>query len=64
MKLQAGATYEVTNKYYPECVAFATCLGEQTHVSFYNAHFGYYRNTRELERVFKDHNFELTEIQV
>lgn len=64
MKLQAGTTYEVTNKYYSKCVAFATCLGEQTHMSIYNTHDEYYRNTRDLERVFEKNNFELTEIRV
>lgn len=64
MKLQAGTTYKVTHHYYPDCVAFATCLGEQTHMYIYNTHDQYYRNTKDLERVFEKNTFELTEIQV
>lgn len=64
MKLQAGTTYKVTHKYCANCVAYATCLGEQTHMSIYNTHDEYYRNTRDLERVFDKNNFELVEIQV
>lgn len=64
MKLDAGTTYEVTHEYWPNCVAYATCLGEQTHMSIYNTHDEYYRNTRDLESVFEKNNFELTEIQV
>lgn len=64
MKLQAGTTYKVTHNHCPNYVMFATCLGEQTHMSFYNTHDEYYRNTKDLERVFEKNNFELTEIQV
>ena len=64
MNLQPGTTYEVTHKYWPKCAVFATCLGEQTHISIYNTHDEYYRNTRDLERVFDKNIFELVEIQV
>lgn len=64
MKLQPGATYKVSHEYCPKCVVVATCLGEQTHMSIYNTHDEYYRNTRDLERVFEENDFELTEIQV
>ena len=63
MKLQAGTTYKVTH-HSLTCVAFATCLGEQTHMSIYNTHDEYYRNTRDLERGFEKNNFKLMEIQV
>lgn len=64
MKLQAGTTYKVRHQLHPNMQAFATCLGEQTHMSIYNAHEQYYRNTKDLERVFNKNNFELTEIQI
>lgn len=64
MKLLEGTTYKVTHSYCPDVQVFATCLGEQTHMSIYNTHDDYYRNTRDLERVFEKNNFELTEIQV
>lgn len=64
MKLQAGTTYKVTHHYWSDCVVYATCLGEKTHMIIYNTHDEYYRNTRDLERLFEKNNFELTEIQV
>lgn len=64
MKLVEGTTYKVTHSHWPDVQAFATCLGEQTHMIIYNTHDDYYRNTRDLERVFEKNNFELTEIQV
>ncbi len=64
MKLQAGTTYKVTHHIYSNMQAFATCLGEQTHMSIYNTHEGYYRNTKDLERVFEKNDFDITEIQV
>lgn len=64
MNLQPGTTYKVTHSDCPKCVAFATCLGQQTHISIYNTHDEYYRNTRDLERVFEKNNLELIEIQV
>lgn len=64
MKLQVGTTYKVTHHFCPNVEAFITCLGEMTHVSIYSTHDEYYRNTKDLERVFNKNNFELTEIQV
>ena len=64
MKLQAGTTYKVTHNYCPNCVMFATCLGEQTHMFIYNTHDEYYRNTNALERVLNKNGFKLEEIQV
>lgn len=64
MRLVKGTTYKVTHSYWPDVQAFATCIGEQTHMSIYNTHDDYYRNTRDLERVFEKNNFELIEIRV
>lgn len=64
MNLQPGTTYKVTHSDWSECVAFATCLGKQTHMSIYNTHDEYYRNTQDLERVFEKNKLELIEIQV
>lgn len=64
MKLQSGTTYKLAHKYLPKSLVFVTCLGEQTHISIYNSHDEYYRNTQDLERVFEKNNFELIEIQV
>ena len=64
MKLQAGTTYKVTHIHCPNCVMFVTCLGEKTHMNIYDTHDEYYRNTNDLERVFEENNFELTEILV
>lgn len=64
MELVEGTTYKVTHSYCPDVQAFATCLGEQTHMSIYNTHDDYYRNTKALERVFEENCFELTEIKV
>lgn len=64
MELKPGTTYKVTHQHCPGCQAFVTCLGEETHMSIYNTHDEYYRNTKDLERVFEKNNFELTEIQV
>lgn len=64
MKLQAGTTYKLTHSYCPDVWAFATCLGEQTHMSVYNTHDEYYRNTRDLERVLNKNGFKVKEIHV
>lgn len=64
MELVEGTTYKVTHSYLPDVQAFATCLGEQTHMTIYNTHDDYYRNTRDLERVFEENCFELREIKV
>lgn len=64
MKLQAGTTYKVTHSYWPNVQAFATCLGEQTHMSIYNTHDEYYRNTKDLERVLNKNDFKVEEIIV
>lgn len=64
MKLQVGTTYKVTHHLCPNMQVFVTCLDSMTHVSVYNTHDNYYRNTEELERVFDKSNFELTEIQL
>lgn len=62
MKLQAGTTYKVTHEYCPNVQAFATCLGEQTHMSVYNTHENYYRNTKDLERVFEKNGFKVVPV--
>lgn len=64
MKLQAGTTYKVTHSYWPNVQAFATCLGEQTHMSIYNTHDEYYRNTKDLEMVLNKNDFKVEEISV
>lgn len=64
MKLQAGSTYKVTHSYCPDAQAFATCLGEQTHMGIYNTHDEYYRNTKDLERVFTKNGFKIEEINI
>lgn len=64
MKLVEGTTYKVTHSYCPDVQFFATCLGEQTHVSIYNTHDDYYRNTKDLERVLNKNGFKIEEIQL
>lgn len=64
MKLVEGTTYKVTHPQCPDVQAFATCLGNQTHMSIYSTHDGYYRNTKDLERVLNKNGFTLEEIQL
>lgn len=64
MKLQAGTTYKVTHNSFPNLQTFITCLGAQTHMSIYNTHDEYYRNTQDLERVFSKNGFKLEEIKL
>lgn len=64
MNLQPGTTYKVTHLYYPDVWAFATCLGDQTHMSVYTTHDDYYRNTEDLEWLLNKNDFKVEEINV
>lgn len=64
MQLEHGITYKITHRCYPNCQAFATCLGERTHMSIYNTHDDYYRSTKDLERMFNKNGFKLEPVQI
>lgn len=64
MKLVEGTTYKLTHTQCPDVHAFVTCLGEQTHMSIYNTHDDYYRNTKDLESVLNKNGFKVEEIQL
>lgn len=64
MQLEQGTTYKVTHQRCPNMQAFATCLGNQTHMSIYNTHQEYYRNTQDLEQMFNKNGFKLEPVQI